>query len=356
MHPHITLFIISSFPFQQFFLIQTNIILYVHIIYNLYFICVFSDNECGYIHNEYNVSQVRKSNSNHHWYEFQFQTSSDVKRMVAFNITSHSNLRHCEQNKVLAQLKKLIIKENSNCIFNQQSVIHQALSFDVGFQHCVQPKPESACSTEEASTVTVSEVSELKANQKVHETAVITMGTENPVEVVLKSTGKTTNVKEDCVLEDSTGAILVHIWHPLIANIKTGQSYLLRNLTVKNFQGKTFLSTTPTTNVSPTSLTLQSVKGPDILENPEKEVTVAYLNMVSKLNVFSSCKVCNKKLNDIEPTHHTLKCQNCRPRQRTTDIKLQASAKLAIIVDGKELWLPAFTINSFLFLEIQRFH
>ena len=122
-------------------------------------------------------SQITSVDTNHHWYEFQFQTSSNVKRVMAFNITSHSNLGHYEQNKVLVQLKNLIIKENSNCIFYQQSVIYQALSSAVGFQHCVQPKPESACSTEEASTVTVSEVSELKANQKVNVTALITMGT-----------------------------------------------------------------------------------------------------------------------------------------------------------------------------------
>ena len=78
-----------------------------------------------------------------------------------------------------------------------------------------------------------------------------------------------------------------------------------------------------------------------MLENPEKEVTVTNFNTVSKLNVFTSCKVCNKKLNDIETAHHTLKCQNSGTRQRTADIKLQASAKLAV-VDGKELWLQVF--------------
>lgn len=105
------------------------------------FLCVFSDLECGYIHN---VSPVKKSKSNHQWYEFQFQTSSDVKRVVAFNIPSYSNLRHDEQNKVPVQLKNLIVKEDNNCILNQQSVVNQASSSDVRFQHCVQPKPESA--------------------------------------------------------------------------------------------------------------------------------------------------------------------------------------------------------------------
>lgn len=175
MHLHITLFMISFLLFQQFPIIQTNIILYVYHSYSLFF-CVFSDLECGYIHN---VSPVKKSKSNHQWYEFQFQTSSDVKRVVAFNIPSYSNLRHDEQNKVPVQLKNLIVKEDKNCIFNQQSVVNQASSSDVRFQHCIEPKPESAWNTEEASTVTVSDISELKANQKVTVTAVVTVCTEN---------------------------------------------------------------------------------------------------------------------------------------------------------------------------------
>lgn len=70
-------------------------------------------------------------------YECQFQKSSEVKRVVAFNIPSHSKLRHYEQDKVPdQQLKNLIIKEDSNCIFNQQSVVHQALSSDVRFTLC----------------------------------------------------------------------------------------------------------------------------------------------------------------------------------------------------------------------------
>ena len=178
---------------------------------------------------------------------------------MAFNIPSYSNLRHDEQNKVPVQLKNLIVKEDNNCIFNQQSVVNQASSSDVRFQHCIEPKPESAWSTKEASTVTVSDISELKAKQKVTVTAVVTACTEKPVEVFVKSTGKTWHVKEDCVLEDSTGAVMLHIWDPLIANIKTSQSCLLRNLSVKNCQDKTFLGTTPTTTVSPTTLTLQSV-------------------------------------------------------------------------------------------------
>lgn len=64
-----------------------------------------------------------------------------------------------------------------------------------------------------------------------------------------------THVNEDFVLEDSTSALMLHIWDPLIANIQTGHSYLLRNLSVKSFQGKTFFSTTPNATVSPTILT-----------------------------------------------------------------------------------------------------
>lgn len=47
---------------------------------------------------------------------------------------------------------------------------------------------------------------------------------------------------------------------------------------------------------------------PTHARNPEKEVTVTNFNMVSLFDVFTSCKVCNKKVNDIETAHHILKC------------------------------------------------
>lgn len=59
------------------------------------------------------------------------------------------------------------------------------------------------------------------------------MGKDKPRPVEPKSAGDTVSVKEDCVLEDETGAIMAHIWNPLIDDLENGQSYIFKNLTVK---------------------------------------------------------------------------------------------------------------------------
>ena len=70
--------------------------------------------------------------------------------------------------------------------------------------------------------------------------------------------------------------------------------------------------------------------------------------MISKLNIFCSCKVCRKRLNDAESfTCTTLKCGNCGTRQRSNDTKLQASAKISVADSegntNHDIWILAFT-------------
>lgn len=132
----------------------------------LAFLSPFVANERGFIHN---LSLVKKSKkTKRDWYEFQFQTSStDVKRVVGFNIPSHQTLKHYEENKVPVQLKNIVIKEDQDCIFNQQSLVHQTAVSDITFQYVEQVKQDGLWDTVAPTSVTVSQINELTPNQKV---------------------------------------------------------------------------------------------------------------------------------------------------------------------------------------------
>ena len=172
------------------------------------------------------------------------------------------------------QLKNIVIKEDKDCIFNQQSVVHQTAVSDITLQYVEQVKHDGLWDTVAPTSVKVSQINELTPNQKVNLTATLTMGKDKPKPVELKSSGETVSVKEDCVLEDETGAIMAHIWNPLIDDLENGQSYIFKNLTVKNYQSSTFLSTTPFTTVSPTIQALPKLTGPNMLQNqPALNVT-----------------------------------------------------------------------------------
>lgn len=252
------------------------------------------------------------------------------------------NLQHYEKNKTPVVLKNLVAKEDEDWIFNQQAVVHQAAPSDITFKYAEQPKPTGVTNVPAPTTVTVSQINELKPNQKINITAIVTIGSDKPKPVVLKASNETTYVKEDCVLEDATGVVMAHIWHPLLNEIKSGQSYLFKHLTVRNFQGSTFLSSSYLTTVSPTTLTLNTLQGPNMLKNPDKDITARNIKFVSKLAAFSSCQVCKKRINDVECAQ-TLKCQNCGTRQRYADLNRQASIRLCVSCKGQDIWLQAFT-------------
>ena len=73
------------------------------------------------------------------------------------------------------------MKDNSECIFNQQSAVHKAGLSDVSFNYVDQPKLETTCTLESsaATSVTVSEVKNLHPNQKVNISGSLTMGKED---------------------------------------------------------------------------------------------------------------------------------------------------------------------------------
>ena len=144
----------------------------------------------------------------------------------------------------------------------------------------------------------------------------------------------------------SSGTSMLHIWEPLLSTLKNGDSYLFTNLTVRNFQGSTFLSTSPLTTTSPSTTTLKTLSGPEMLKSPEKEVTAKCIDLVAKLNIFCSCTVCKKKLNDAESfSCATLKCENCGTRQRAKSVKRQATVRLCITDSAtkEEIWIQAFS-------------
>ena len=110
----------------------------------------------------------------------------------------------------------MVVKENSECVFNQESAVHKTDKSGVSFSYIKQPKLESVAESTAATSVTVSEVKNLHPNQKVNISDLLTMGKEVLKAVVLRTTGETAHVKEDCVLEDKTGFSMIHIWEPLI--------------------------------------------------------------------------------------------------------------------------------------------
>lgn len=115
------------------------------------------------------------------------------------------------------------------------------------------------------------ELPALSVNQKVNVTVSISLGNEKPKPV--------------------------HIWDPLTNNIKSGNTYEFQNLSVRHFQGITHLGTTPATIFKETKQKLETLNGPALLQNPEKEAKVHFFEMTNELNIFITCQ--SRKINEI---------------------------------------------------------
>ena len=159
---------------------------------------------------------------------------------MGFNIASHSTLQEHEASKTAVTLQNTKENDNNQIIFNQQSMVRVAPTFDIDFDYQpIHQSQKTVLSAQPAKKITLEELPTLQVNQKVNITASISLGNEKPKPVQLKTSKEMTSVKEDCVLEDETGTATIHVWDPLINKIKSGTTYVIENLTVKHFQGIT---------------------------------------------------------------------------------------------------------------------
>lgn len=174
-------------------------------------------------------------------------------------------------------------------------------------------------------------------------TGILTLGQKEPKEVK-KRNGQTGKVKEDCVIEDTTGSAIIHIWDELIDQVQNNKSYTFKNLSVKNYLGNTMLGSTASTTFDEVQTQLKQVKGPDLLENKDKKVTVKEFKFVDKLNIYFQCqmKSCNKK-KPYNITANIITYPSCGATEKTKASKKAMSARLRADVDGTETWYTAFT-------------
>ena len=104
-----------------------------HFLSHFNFISPFLDNHRGYIQN---LSPIKRSRNQNQWFDFDLQTSpSKLRRVVGFNIASHSTLQEHEASKTAVTLQNMKENDNNQIIFNQQSMVRVAPTFDFVFDY-----------------------------------------------------------------------------------------------------------------------------------------------------------------------------------------------------------------------------
>jgi len=180
----------------------------------------------------------------------------------------------------------LSAREDDGQIFiNQYPSLIKANSSNIKFDPCKEPASAGTASSSNlpetsATDITLQQLNKLSRNQKVNVKATLTMGSLDPKELS-KRNGSKRRVKEDCVLEDKTGHAIIHLWDDTITALTSGQSYEIKNLSVKNFNGKTHLGTTIATTFTPIDAVMHELKGDKLLSNIKK-ITVNEFKFTEK--------------------------------------------------------------------------
>ena len=263
--------------------------------------------------------------------------------MVGFDKNSHTQALHFQTTKSPAKI--ININEKEDRIFvNQTSSIVQASSSDVNFECLPPPTLADPNNTiPYAIDIKLTELNNLSSNQKVSVEGYLTLGHDSPKEV-LKRNGEKGFVKENCVIEDINGSFTIHIWDHLLSKLESGQSYRFQNLSIKKYSGITLLGTPPTTTFKETDLQLNEVKGTRLLSNTEREIVIKEFKFVDKVSVFMICQIpsCKKKMPHAVGVS-VFKCLSCGTTQKGKAAEKGMCARLSANIDGKDLWLTAFT-------------
>ncbi|KAL9977802.1 hypothetical protein ACROYT_G015249 [Oculina patagonica] len=134
---------------------------------------------------------------------------------------------------------KLLTLENMDFNLNQTGkMVKQILPHSgsreqqVDCNDAQDEKSENSESTlQEACDVTLQELQKMAPNQEVNVCATMSMGTKEPKKIEAKY-GQTLTVKEDCILEDGSTTMEIHIWEPLFAQLTDKKAYHFKNLTL----------------------------------------------------------------------------------------------------------------------------
>lgn len=305
---------------------------------------IFADTPPGFVHS---VSPMKKGKTGRDYYTFTFHTSPDkFAKAIGFDQKSHQQVIHFERTK--SPSKILSAREDDGQIFiNQYTSLIKANSSDINFGPCKEQSPAGTSSSlnlpdSSATDITLQQLDKLTRNHRVNVKATLTMGSSEPKELV-KRNGSRGTVK-DCVLEDETGNAIIHLWDDTATMSATGQSYEIKNLSVKNFNGKTHLGTTTETMFTPIDPLMKELKREELLTNIKKTITVEEFKFTGKVNTFMVCQIpnCKKKI-PYAVDCKVITCASCGSCQKVKECEKGMSVRLCAELDVKDIWLTAFT-------------
>lgn len=160
-------------------------------------------------------------------------------------------------------------------------------------------------------------------------------------------------VKQDITVADNTGCTRLTIWGAEIGRIENRMSYHLSGMTVREFRGRKFLSTSidhtsdivaidDIGEVSDTDIYSGEDGGDHVGRSAQRRVCDARVVGVLNIDHYPGCLKCNTKLIPLEDDAELSHCQECNMTQFVDSGKSGLNVQLLVEGGGEKLTLHAF--------------
>ena len=234
----------------------------------------------GFVHK---VSPTKKSKiRSFPYFTFSLQViDNTIRRAVCYDNEKQPIFKAYQESRQPAILTNVTQKRSrldpsqDDVIVSKRSRIQDASNTDIDFEYLENSE------VHDSNTVTlIGNIPSLSENTITSIQGVVTMSLEHIKEVTTK-TADTIPMLDHCVVTDNTGTIRLTLWGSTIKEITNNDSYMIRNLRVKSFDAKKYLTTTPTTtavkqdeNQQPIWLTAFNQILEEMLDNAPETVSI----------------------------------------------------------------------------------
>lgn len=146
-------------------------------------------------------------------------------------------------------------------------------------------------------------------------------------------------------IADESSQIKLQLWDSQISAVKMHSSYTFTNLSVREYDGEKFLTTTKNSAIEEIdAVPVPETTVPLTIENEDNLHTVESEVVAVKLASYFNCRSCYRRqtasFNSKQPFH---RCEGCRLLRKTSHFQATTSGILHIVLDGVEMPL---TLNN----------
>ena len=300
----------------------------------------------GYIHNVTAVTQSRNGSS--HYFNFLLQVDEARKRRaVCYDDTKHKLLKDYEDSKNPVRI--LNVKEKpsmfdpaeQHLILGRKSRIEPGSKTDVAFEYDTNTPQE-----QETPLTTIQGIQKLERNKLLTVKGTITLNADSVRDVIMKD-GFLVPMLNRCTITDNSATIRLTLWGDLIQQVTNHSSYSITQVRIKTFDNAKYLTTTPSTTITPIEehFTPPSAQLFQSLFDTET-IFVDNIRLAEAFKTWLSCSKCQNLLTEEASEKETtiIKCPNCNAVQPLSSCATSASVRIGIRDSKYELvWLKAFT-------------